>query len=95
MSTASSEGFAVSLAERMGELGLEIDPLVSSEMQVFASDPAGSTAAYGCRIKVFATWTDRLAGEVQFEVMSDEPMLRVGTRCELTAMALQAVFPPV
>lgn len=83
------------LANHLASLGLEINSQVSTETQLYASDPVDSEHPSSSRLKLFVTCIDRVHAEFQFEVMSDEPMVRSGTRCELTAMALQQAFPPM
>ena len=89
---------ADSLREAIGSAieraGLVINQAVSSEYALFASDPSEATLHHERRVSLLASWSDRSAREVLIEVRSDEPLLRSGTRCELTAMTLQKYLPP-
>jgi len=61
---------------------------------VYAADCLGTGIEHQARVKLLAAWTDRASGEAQIEVMSDEPLLMQGSRCEQTAAALQKLLPP-
>ena len=92
---ATQESCLLSLMQdQIVDLGMVIDPSVSSSQQVYAIDALISEISHHCRVKLIAAWTDRAAGELQIELISDEPMLLQGTRCERMATALQKVFPP-
>lgn len=82
------------MQDQIVDLGMVIDPSVSSSQQVYAIDALVGEITRHSRVKLIASWTDRPAGELQIEVISDEPMLLQGTRCERMATALQKVFPP-
>jgi hypothetical protein len=82
------------LRDRVVDLGVAVDGSVSNSLQVYAVDSQSGVTSHHERVKLIASWTDRSAGELQIEVMSDEPLLLRGTRCEQMATALQGVFPP-
>lgn len=91
----TEESCLVSLLQpRINHLGMAVDGSVSNSLQVYAADALFSEIPHHSRVKLIASWTDRSTGELQIEVMSDEPMLLQGTRCERMATALRSVFPP-
>lgn len=77
------------VCRHISSYGLVIDSSVSSALQVFASDPPGSDVPHSSRLKLIASWTDREAGEAQIEIISDEPMVAKGTRCETVSDSLK------
>lgn len=95
LASASPGSLTELLASDLDVLGLEINELVSTDAQLYASDPIGAEYSCASRLRLFVAWTDRVRGELQFELMSDEPLVRSGTRCELTAAALLKSFPPL
>lgn len=93
--TNTSEGCLLALLQnQIADLGMTIDPSVSNSQQVYAVDALIGEIAHHSRVKLIAAWTDRPAGELQIELLSDEPLLLQGTRCELMATALRRAFPP-
>ncbi len=83
------------LQDQIVALGMAVDSSVSNSQQVYAVDTQSREISHSSRVKLIASWTDRSAGELQIEVMSDEPLLLQGTRCERMATALQRAFPPL
>lgn len=81
------------LAEGIASLGLEVDATASSAAQLFACDPVQAPLRHTARVTVLAAWTNQSTGEAKIEVRTAEPMLRSGTRCEITAKALKQLFP--
>lgn len=82
------------LQDEIAGVGLVVDSSVSNSQQVYAIDALLSEISHHSRVKLIASWTDQKAGELQIEMISDEPRLVQGTRCEQMATALQRVFPP-
>lgn len=91
--TLQAQDLCSQLRAGITSLGLVIDPLTSNHVQLFASDPVDTPMRHASRVTVLAAWTNQAQGEVKIEVRSQEPMLRKGTRCETTALALQRLFP--
>lgn len=93
LTTVQSLDEGSALADGIASLGLKIDPAASSSAQLFASDPVDAPLRLSMRVTVLASWSNQSSGEVKIEVRSAEPMLRYGTRCEMTANALRQMFP--
>ncbi|MBM5798762.1 MAG: hypothetical protein FJ060_11510 [Cyanobacteria bacterium K_Offshore_0m_m2_072] len=74
--------------------GFVIDAEVTSEVQVFATDPQHAPIPMDQRVSCLAQWTDRRAGEIQIELRSSEPMLKRDTRCGAAASRLRHLIPP-
>jgi hypothetical protein len=72
------------------QLGLVVDPLVSSDSQLLAKDDPARSIPLAQRVTVVASWNCQLSRECQLEVRSSEPQLRHGTRCQQIAEQLQA-----
>ena len=94
LATAQQSCLLSLMQDPVGHLGLVIDQSVSNSLQVYAVDSQAGEVSQQTRVKLIASWTDRSGGEFQIEVMSDEPLLLQGTRCERVADALQMAFPP-
>ena len=73
-------------------LGFEVEQSISSQYQLYASDPPRATVEQSSRVSVLISRCNKDTFDVTIEVRSSEPMLRKGTRCELKAKALQAAL---
>ena len=82
-----------SLAEGVASLGLVVDAAACSRVQLYASDPVNAPLRHAARVSVLVAWTNQASREAKIEVRSAEPLLRSGTRCEITANALKRMFP--
>lgn len=82
------------MQDQVVSLGMTVDSSVSNSQQLYAVDSLTSEISQQSRVKLIASWTNQSAGELQIEVLSDEPLLLKGTRCELMAIELQRAFPP-
>ena len=76
------------------ELGLVINVEISNDFQLYACDRPRADLKPESQVKVLVSWTSRTAKELQVEVISHEPLLRSGTRCEQVAKALQQRLSP-
>ena len=83
------------LRDEIAGMGMAVDSSVSNSHQVYAVDALTGGISHCSRVRLIASWTDRSAGELKIEVMSDESRLLQGTRCELLATVLQRAFPPI
>lgn len=81
------------LAEPLQQLGLVVDPHVSSPNQVLAADRPDCGLPMAQRVTVVASWNCSRSREAQLEVRSSEPQLRQGTRCQQIAEQLQLHQP--
>ena len=70
-------------------LGFEVDQSISSQYQLYASDPATSKVEYSSRVSILITRCNKDSCDLTIEVRSSEPMLRTNTRCEQKANALK------
>ena len=73
-------------------LGFEIDQSISSQYQLYATDPAISKVEIDSRVSILITRCNKDSCDFTIEVRSSEPMLRKNTRCELKAKELQAAL---
>ena len=78
------------LAEPLQQLGLVIDPTVSSASQVLAADRPNCGLPMAQRVTVLASWNCSRSREAQLEVRSSEPQLRQGTRCSASPNSCSA-----
>jgi len=85
-----SEALTEALSQPLQQLGLVVDPAVSSATQVLAQDDPASGIPLAQRVTVVASWNCRRSGECLLEVRSSEPQLRQGTRCQRIAEQLQS-----
>jgi hypothetical protein len=93
IASVDSDALLDALAEPLQQLGLVIDPHVSSASQVLASDRPNCGLPMAQRVTVLASWSCSRSREAQLEVRSSEPQLRAGTRCQQIAEHLQAAKP--
>jgi len=93
ITSVDSDALLEALAEPIQQLGLVIDPHVSSANQVLASDRPNCGLPMAQRVTVLASWNCSRSREAQLEVRSSEPQLRTGTRCQQIAERLQAPNP--
>lgn len=77
------------LSEPLQQLGLVVDPHVSSSNQVLAADSPSCGLPMSQRVTVLASWNCSRSRECQLEVRSSEPQVRQGTRCQRIAEQLQ------
>ena len=89
ITSLESDVLADALAEPLRQLGLIIDPTVSSAAQVLAVDRPDCGLPMAQRVTVLASWNCSRSRECQLEVRSSEPQLRQGTRCQQIAEQLQ------
>jgi len=75
------------------QLGLVIDPELSSSVSIYAREQVGAKTLANARVTVIISTTTGPKDEFPIEVRSSEPMLKRGTRCEQIATELQAIFP--
>ena len=73
-------------------LGFEIEQSISSQYQLYATDPAISKVEIDSRVSILITRCNKESPDFTIEVRSSEPMLRKNTRCELKAKELQAAL---
>jgi hypothetical protein len=73
-------------------LGFEIDQSISSQYQLYATDPAISKVEIDSRVSILITRCNKDSRDFTVEVRSSEPMLRKNTRCEQKAKELQAAL---
>jgi hypothetical protein len=76
------------------QLGLVINEEISNDFQLYACDRPSADLKPESQVKVLVSWTNRTANELQVQVISDEPLLRAGTRCEQVAKALHQLLSP-
>jgi len=81
-----------SLGAVVESLGFEIDQSISSQYQLYASDPVTSKFKYSSRIGILITRCNEDSRDVTIEVRSSEPMLSNNTRCELKAKELRQLI---
>ena len=89
ITSVESDALLDALAEPLHQLGLVIDPSVSSASQVLAADRPNCGLPMAQRVTVLASWNCSRSRETQLEVRSSEPQLRQGTRCQRIAEELQ------
>lgn len=89
ITSVDSDALLDALAEPLQQLGLVIDPHVSSASQVLAADRPNCGLPMAQRVTVLASWNCSRSREAQLEVRSSEPQLRAGTRCQQIAEQLQ------
>jgi len=81
-----------SFAPLIEALDLEIDQSISSQYQLYASDPVTSKVEHSSRVSVLVTRCNKDSRDVTIEVRSSELLPRKNTRCELKAKALQTAL---
>ena len=91
IASVDSDALLDALAEPLQQLGLVVDPSVSSATQVLASDRPNCGLPMAQRVTVLASWNCSRSREAQLEVRSSEPQLRQGTRCQQIAEQLKQV----
>ena len=89
IASVDSDALLDALAEPLQQLGLVVDPSVSSANQVLACDRTNCGLPMAQRVTVLASWNCSRSREAQLEVRSSEPQLRQGTRCQQIAEQLQ------
>lgn len=75
-------------------IGFVIHDEVSSEMQLYATDPLDVEIHADQRVSLLVQWSDRSSGESEIELRSSEPMLKPHTRCEAAASQLKSMIQP-
>ena len=85
----NSDALTEALEHPLQQLGLVIDPQVSSASQLLAKDDPSQSIPLAQRVTVVASWNCQRSRECQLEVRSSEPQLRQGTRCQQIAEQLQ------
>ncbi len=89
ITSLNSDALTDSLELPLRQLGLVVDPLVSSDSQLLAKDDPSRPIPLAQRVTVVASWNCLRTRECQLEVRSSEPQLRQGTRCQQIAEQLQ------
>ena len=89
IASVDSDVLLDALAEPLQQLGLVVNPHVSSPGQVLAADSPNCGLPMAQRVTVLASWNCSRSREAQLEVRSSEPQLRQGTRCQQIAEQLQ------
>ena len=82
-----------SVVEPLIALGLQVQPALCSESQLYAKDPDDGGQPIMARVTVLLSRLSRGGSEWQVEVRSSESMARLSTRCALVAEALQRLLP--
>jgi hypothetical protein len=90
ITSLNSDALSDTLEHPLRQLGLVVDPLVSSDSQLLAKDDPSLPIPLAQRVTVVASWNCQRSRECQLEVRSSEPQLRQGTRCQQIAEQLQA-----
>ncbi len=89
ITSLNSDALTDALELPLRQLGLVVDPLVSSDSQLLAKDDPSRPIPLAQRVTVVASWNCLRTRECQLEVRSSEPQLRQGTRCQQIAEQLQ------
>lgn len=89
ITSLNSDALNEALERPLQQLGLVIDPQVSSASQLLAKDDPSQSIPLAQRVTVVASWNCQRSRECQLEVRSSEPQLRQGTRCQQIAEQLQ------
>ena len=89
ITSLNSDALTEALEHPLRQLGLVVDPQVSSDSQLLAKDDPARTIPLAQRVTVVASWNCQRTRECQLEVRSSEPQLRQGTRCQQIAEQLQ------
>ena len=89
ITSLNSDALTDALELPLRQLGLVVDPLVSSDSQLLAKDDPSRPIPRAQRVTGVASWNSQRTRECQLEVRSSEPQLRQGTRCQQIAEQLQ------
>ncbi len=82
-----------SVVEQLIALGLQVQPELCSQSQLYAKDPDDGGQPIMARVTVLLSRLSCGGPEWQVEVRSFESMARRSTRCALVADSLQRLLP--